>query len=124
MVEAAPKACWPGQPLVPLFHLHTKERQESCFLIWLLDQGVYFVLHTWNCLDASGCCDTRNAGDDSIFFLFIFSFFCYFFLPSLVIIGVALLLKTLISLCDSDTLGKQPQLFFLPLVAVFLVMCL
>lgn len=60
-------------------------------------------------------CNTRNAGED---------YYClFFFLISLVIIGGALLLKTLISLCDSNTLGKQPQLFLLPLV-VFLVMCL
>lgn len=117
VVRAAPRACWPGQPLVPSFHLHTKERQESHF-IWLLDQAVCFVLHTWKCLDASGCVAVTQEMLEKTITVYFF-----FFLISLVIIGGALLLKTLISLCDSDTLGKQPQLFLLPLV-VFLVMCL
>lgn len=93
------------QPLVLSFHLHTKERQESCFFLWLLDQAVYLVLHTCRCLDASGCVAvTQEMLEKTTYFSFFFPLVCYFFfLTSLVIIGVALLLKTLISLREAAT---------------------
>lgn len=66
-------------------------------------------------------CDTRNTGEDPFFLL---SFFFLFFLTRLVGIGVVWLLETLISLCDSHTLGEQPLLSLLTHAAVHLVMCL